>query len=92
MGEGLSYLPLITQSCHISNFANRRSLQRLNTLSPVTSEGGQDQVSFLDTPVAVYAGLVVSAGNCSVENLTLNVNISIRDRQIEGESHEIDML
>ena len=56
----------------------------MNTLSRVTDEGSQGQVLFLDDPVVVYAGLVVSAGNCSVENMTMNVNISIRDRQLDG--------
>lgn len=61
----------------------RRSLQRLNTIARVNMDGvAEDRVSFLDIPVAVYSGLIVSTGNCSVENI--NMNISIRDRQIDG--------
>lgn len=66
---------------------NSRSLQRLNTISKIDSDGtSQKLVSFLDSPVVVYAGLVVSAGNCSVQNMSLNMNISIRGRQLDGKS------
>lgn len=55
----------------------------MNTIARVNMDGVvEDQFSFLDIPVAVYSGLIVSAGNCSVENI--NMNISIRDRQIDG--------
>lgn len=64
-------------------FIIRRSVRRLNTLSPVTSEGSQNLVPFLETPVVVIAGLVVSAGNCSVENMIMHMNVSIRDRQVD---------
>lgn len=62
-----------------------RSLQRLNTIAKVDGNGmSQPQAVFLAVPVVVYAGLIVSAGNCSIKNMNLNVNISIRDRELDG--------
>lgn len=77
------WLLAVCDSLH--NYHYRQSQQRLNTIALFNhEEGSQEEVYFLDTPVVVYGGLIVSASNCSIKNMTLKMNISIRDRQLDG--------
>ncbi len=64
----------------------RRSVQVLNTLAVVTSNGTSEHVQFLEQPVIAHSILVVSAGNCTVNDMILHLNVSIRDRSVEGET------
>ena len=66
------------------SISSRRSVQVLNTLEPVINEGRAEHVRFLDSPVLVYTVLIVSAGNCTINNMTLHLNVSIRDKSFDG--------
>lgn len=59
------------------------SAQALNMLH-LPGERRNEHFSFLVDPVLVYSGLIVSTGNCMVENMTINMNVSIRDKSPEG--------
>lgn len=64
--------------------------QRLNTIYKLDSSNGfEGPVSFLRVPVVVYGGIVYSAGNCSVKNMSIKANISIRGRKLDGKDLSI---
>jgi len=65
-------------------FHFRRSVQVLDTLEDITVSPITEHVKFLGRPVVVYSILVVSAGNCTVDDNVLLMNVSIRDRSVEG--------